>query len=63
MTFNGFFFLVQHIGNIMDLTLLIIGGFIVAIVGAGALALMQNAKDADEAWEEAIRKEQNKHIK
>lgn len=27
------------------------------------LALFQNAKDVDEAWEEAIRKEQNKHIK
>ena len=53
----------QHIGNIMDLTLLIIGGFIVAIVGAGALALMQNAKDADEAWEEAIKNKQNKDIK
>ena len=47
----------------MDLTLLIIGGFIVAIVGAGALALMQNAKEADEAWEEAIRNKQNKDIK
>lgn len=49
--------------NFMDLTLLIIGGFIVAIVGAGALALMQNAKDADEAWEEAIKNKQNKDIK
>lgn len=27
------------------------------------LALFQNAKDADEEWEEAIRKKQNKHIK
>lgn len=27
------------------------------------LALFQNARDADEAWEEAIRKEQNKDIK
>lgn len=60
MTFNGFFFLVQHIGIIMDLTLLIIGGFIVTLAGVCTLALMQNAKDADEAWEEAIRKEQSK---
>lgn len=30
---------------------------------AVALALVQNARDADEEWEEAIRKEQNKHIK
>lgn len=28
-----------------------------------ALALVQNARDADEEWEEAIKKEQNKHIK
>ena len=28
-----------------------------------ALALFQNAKEVDEAWEEAIRKEQNKDTK
>ena len=28
-----------------------------------ALALFQNAREADEAWEEAIRKEQNKDTK
>lgn len=33
------------------------------LASAVGLALFQNAKDADEAWEEAIRKEQNKHIK
>lgn len=44
----------------MDLTLVIIGGFIVTLAGVCTLALMQNAKDADEAWEEAIRKEQSK---
>lgn len=63
MTFNGFFFLVQHFEIIMDLTTVIIGGFIVVIAGVCGLALMQNAKDADDAWEEAIRKKQNKHIK
>ena len=47
----------------MDLTPLIIGGFIVAFVGVCALAIMQNAKDVDEAWEEAIEKKQNKNIK
>jgi hypothetical protein len=33
---------------------------IMLLGSAVALALFQNAKDADEAWEEAIRKEQNK---
>ena len=47
----------------MDLTPFIIGGFIVAIVGTCILALMQNAKDADEVWEEAIKDKQNKNIK
>ncbi len=47
----------------MDLTLFVIGGFIVAIVGVCTLALMQNAKDADEAWEESIKDKQNKNIK
>jgi hypothetical protein len=38
--------------------------FAVMLVGsAAALALFQNAREADEAWEEAIRKEQNKNIK
>jgi hypothetical protein len=35
----------------------------VGIGSAVGLALFQNAKEADEAWEEAIKKEQNKHIK
>lgn len=63
MTFNGFFFLVLHFEIIMDLTLVIIGGFIVTLAGVCALALFQNAKEADEAWEEAIRNKQNKDIK
>ena len=39
---------------------------VMLLASAVGLALFQNAKnakDADEAWEEAIRKEQNKHIK
>lgn len=36
---------------------------VMLLASAVSLALFQNAKDADEAWEEAIRKEQNKHIK
>lgn len=48
----------------MDLTsLIIIGGFIVTLAGVCALALMQNAKDADKEWEEAIKNKQNKDIK
>lgn len=47
----------------MDLTLLIIGGFIIALVGVCALALFQNVKEADEAWEEALNKKQNEDIK
>lgn len=47
----------------MDLTLFVIGGFIVAIVGVCTLALMQNAKDVDEVWEESIKDKQNKNIK
>lgn len=47
----------------MDLTTFIIGGFIVALAGVCGLALMQNAKEADEAWEEAIKNKQNKDIK
>lgn len=38
--------------------------FLVVVFGSAvALALVQNARDADEEWEEAFRKEQNKHIK
>lgn len=36
------------------------------VVGFGsaiALALVQNARDADEAWEEAMKDKQNKDIK
>lgn len=47
----------------MDLTPLIIGGFIVTFVGVCTLALMQNARDVDEEWEEAIKNKQNKDIK
>lgn len=48
----------------MDLaSLIIIGGFIVTLAGVCALALFQNAKEADEAWEEAIKNKQNKDIK
>ena len=38
--------------------------FVVVTMGsAAALALVQNAHDADEAWEDAIKKKQNKDIK
>lgn len=33
---------------------------VMLLASAVGLALFQNAKDADEAWEEAIRKEQSK---
>ena len=36
---------------------------VMLLASAVGLALFQNARDADEAWEEAIKKEQNKHIK
>ena len=36
---------------------------IMLLVSAVGLALFQNAKDADEVWGEAIKKEQNKNIK
>lgn len=35
----------------------------VGIGSAVALALVQNARDADEEWEEAFRRKQNKDIK
>ena len=35
----------------------------VAMGSAAALALVQNARDADEAWEDAIKKKQNRDIK
>ena len=35
----------------------------VGIGSAVGLALSQNAKDADEAWEEAMKDKQNKDIK
>lgn len=35
----------------------------VGIGSAVTLALFQNAKEADEAWEEAIKNKQNKDIK
>ena len=44
-------------------TFIVILFLVVAFGSAIALALVQNARDADEEWEEAIRKEQNKHIK
>lgn len=47
----------------MDWASLIIGGFIVTLAGVCTLALFQNAKEADEAWEEAIKNKQNKDIK
>lgn len=33
------------------------------LASTAALALFQNAKEADEAWEEALRNKQNKDIK
>lgn len=36
---------------------------VIVFGSAVALALVQNARDADEEWEEAFRKEQNKDIK
>ena len=48
--------------NFMATIVLII--FAVTLVSSVvALALFQNAREADEAWEEAIRKEQNKDTK
>ena len=48
--------------NFMTTIVLII--FAVTLVSSVvALALFQNAKEVDEAWEEAIRKEQNKDTK
>jgi hypothetical protein len=35
----------------------------VAFGSAVALALVQNARDADEAWEDAMKDKQNKDIK
>ena len=38
--------------------------FLVAAFGSAlALALVQNARDADEEWEEAMKDKQNKDIK
>ena len=36
---------------------------VVVFGSAVALALVQNARDADEAWEDAIKDKQNKDIK
>lgn len=36
---------------------------VVGLGSAVALALVHNARDVDEEWEEAIRKKQNKHKK
>ena len=36
---------------------------VIGIGSAAALALVHNARDADEEWEEAIEKEQNKRKK
>ena len=44
-------------------TIFVILFVIMLFASAVGLALFQNAKDADEAWEEAIKKEQNKDIK
>lgn len=45
------------------ITIFVIIFVIMLFASTVGLALFQNARDADEAWEEAIRKEQNKHIK
>lgn len=38
--------------------------FLAIVFGSAiALALVQNARDADEAWEDAIKEKQNKDIK
>ena len=38
--------------------------FVAVTMGSAvALALVQNARDADEAWEEAMKDKQNKDIK
>ena len=44
-------------------TIVLIIFTVTLVSSAAALALFQNAREADEAWEEAIRKEQNKDIK
>lgn len=44
-------------------TFFVILFLVVGIGSAVALALVQNAHDADEAWEEALKDKQNKHIK
>lgn len=51
----------QLINFMTTIVLIIFAATLVSSVVA--LALFQNAKEADEAWEEAIRKEQNKDIK
>ena len=45
------------------ITIFVIIFVIMLFASAIGLALFQNAKDADEAWEEAIRNKQNKDIK
>ena len=44
-------------------TIILIGLVVMALASTAALALFQNAKDADEAWEESLRNKQNKDIK
>lgn len=44
-------------------TIFVILFVVVSFVSVASLALFQNAKDADEAWEEAIKNKQNKDIK
>lgn len=40
-------------------TIIVIGLFVCAVGSAIALALFQNARDADEAWEKALEEAQN----
>ena len=44
-------------------TFIVILFLVVAFGSAIALALVQNARDADEAWDEAMKDKQNKDIK
>ena len=44
-------------------TIILIGLVVMILASTAALALFQNAKEADEAWEESLRNNQNKDIK
>lgn len=44
-------------------TFFVILFFVVGLGSAVALALVQNARDADDAWEDAMKDKQNKNIK